>query len=95
MNRAVFVWSDRVKKIGHFKYKCIGKNKWIVINCKTDSHSHLRSEKGCFLIIKMLRDKIYPKNSYLQVSYERLEDPKAKRNRMKNEKKIKMQSLKT
>ena len=74
------------KRYGQYKYKCIGKDRWIVCNDKTGSHSHFRSEKGCYTIIKMLRSKTYPDNTYLQESYERLEDPKARRIRVKHEK---------
>ena len=49
---------------------------WIVVNCRTGTHSHFRSEYGCYLIMKFLREGIYPDNSYLQESYRRLTESK-------------------
>ena len=57
---------------------------WIVVNCKTGNHSHMRSEYGCWLIINFLLDKVFPDNTYLQESYRRLEDGKEKRQRYNN-----------
>ena len=74
---------DVSKKIKHFKYKRI-KRGWIVVNCKTGSHSHMRSEYGCCLIINFLLNREFPKNEYLQESYKRLEDSKEKKQRYKN-----------
>ena len=71
------------KRIKHFKYKKIYKG-WIVVNCKTGNHSHLRSEYGCWLIIKFLLSNTFPDNPYLQESYRRLEDGKEKRQRYNN-----------
>lgn len=57
---------------------------WIVVNCRTGTHSHFRSEYGCYLIMKFLREGIYPDNSYLQVSYDRLKLKKKKKDRYYN-----------
>ena len=71
------------KKIKHYKYKKVRKG-WIVVNCKTGNHSHLRSEYGCSLIISFLLNKEFPENEYLQESYRRLEDGKEKRQKYVN-----------
>lgn len=68
----------KCKKIKHFKYKKIRKG-WLVVNCKNGSHAHFRSEYGCYLIIKFLLEGIYPKNTYLQESWERLVGEKEKK----------------
>ena len=52
---------------------------WIVVNKISGAHSHFKSEYGCYLIIKLLKAGIYPDNSYLQVSYDRLKTPKEKK----------------
>ena len=57
---------------------------WIVVNKKTGAHSHFRSEYGCYLIMKFLNAGIYPDNSYLQASYDRLESGKQKKERYIN-----------
>ena len=57
---------------------------WIVVNKKTGAHSHFRSEYGCYLIMKFLNAGIYPDNSYLQASYDRLENGKQKKERYIN-----------
>ena len=54
---------------------------WIVVNKNTGAHSHFKSEYGCYLIMKFLNAGIYPDNSYLQVSYDRLKDSKDKKDR--------------
>ena len=71
------------KKIKHYKYKKVRKG-WIVVNCRTGTHSHMRSEYGCWLIINFLLDKVFPDNPYLQESYRRLEDGKEKRQKYVN-----------
>ena len=45
---------------------------YIVVNTKTGSHSHFRSEYGCYLIKMFIRKEIVPDNSYLRESYRRL-----------------------
>lgn len=45
---------------------------YIVINLKTNGHSHFRSLKGCYIIIKLLLKEEFPNNPYLQESYRRL-----------------------
>lgn len=72
-----------VKKVRHYKYGRIRKG-WLVVNCKTGNHSHMRSEYGCYLIIKFLLGKNFPDNPYLQESYRRLEDGKEKKQRYHN-----------
>ena len=67
----------------NYKYKKI-KHGWIVINTRTGAHSHFRSEYGCYLIMKFLREGIYPENTYLQESYRRLMNGKEKREKYKN-----------
>lgn len=61
-----------------FLYKKIRRG-WIVVNKSNGAHSHFKSEYGCNLIIKFLKERIYPENSYLQVSYDRLKTPKEKK----------------
>lgn len=73
----------------NYKHKKI-KNGWIVINCRTGAHSHFRSEYGCYLIMKFLREGIYPDNSYLQESYRRLENAKEKKRRYKNKAQLRL-----
>lgn len=73
----------KCKKIGHFKYKKIRRG-WLVVNCKTGSHSHFKSEYGCYLIIKFLLNGIYPNNVYLQESWERLKDNTERKQRYIN-----------
>ena len=60
------------------------KKGWIVVNCRTGAHSHFKNEYGCYLIMKFLKEGIYPKNSYLQESYRRLMNGKEKREKYKN-----------
>ena len=72
------LYMKNVKKIKHYKYKRV-KRGWIVVNCKTGNHSHMRSEYGCHLIINFLLNREIPKNEYLQESYRRLEDSKEKK----------------
>lgn len=36
----------------------------------------MRSKYGCYCIIKFIREKIYPDNTYLQESYRRLTEEK-------------------
>lgn len=67
-----------VKKVKHYKYGKV-RNGWLVVNCKTGSHSHTRSEYGCYLLVKFLCEGVYPENTYLQQSYERLCDTKEKK----------------
>ena len=69
--------------MNHLKTKKIRRG-WIVVNKKTGAHSHFKSEYGCYLIIKFLREGIYPDNTYLQVSYDRLENTKEKKSQYKN-----------
>ena len=45
---------------------------YIVINLKTKGHSHFRSLEGCYIIIKLLLQGEFPRNTYLQESYRRL-----------------------
>ncbi len=61
-----------------FMYKKVRRG-WIVVNKKSGAHSHFRSEYGCYLIMKFLNAGIYPENSYLQVSYDRLKNSKDKK----------------
>ena len=60
-----------------FMYKKVRRG-WIVVNKKSGAHSHFRSEYGCYLIMKFLNAGIYPENSYIQVSYDRLKNSKDK-----------------
>lgn len=60
-----------VKYINHFKILEIKKG-YIVINLKTNGHSHFRSLKGCYIIIKLLLRGEFPRNTYLQESFRRL-----------------------
>lgn len=69
----------------NYKYKKI-KRGWIVINTRTGAHSHFKSQYGCYLIMKFLKEGIYPDNEYLRESYDRLENSKDKRQRYNNEK---------
>lgn len=71
------------KKIKHFKYKKVRRG-WIVVNCKNGNHAHFRSEYGCYLIIKFLLEGVYPDNTYLQESYERLCTGKEKKQKYIN-----------
>ncbi|WP_425540018.1 hypothetical protein [Microaceticoccus formicicus] len=68
----------KCKKVKHFKYKKVRRG-WIVINCKTGCHAHFKSEYGCYLIIKFILAGVYPDNSYLQESFERLKDSKQRK----------------
>lgn len=73
----------KCKKIKHYKYKKI-KRGWLVVNCRSGNHAHFKSEYGCYLIIKFLLEGIYPDNPYLQVSWDRLQDSKEKKQRYIN-----------
>lgn len=48
------------------------KKGYIVVNLKTNGHSHFRSLEGCYIIIKLLLRGEFPQNTYLQESYRRL-----------------------
>lgn len=59
------------KQRSYYKFRRTKKG-WIVINTKTKVHAHFRSEKGCRVIIALLRKEIEPDNTYLKESYRRL-----------------------
>ncbi|GFN35362.1 hypothetical protein TXYLGN1_11490 [Tepidimicrobium xylanilyticum] len=54
--------------VSHLKTKKVRRG-WIVINTKTEKHSHFRSEYGCYLIKKFISKEIIPDNSYLRESH--------------------------
>ena len=45
---------------------------YIVVNSKTGHHTHLRSQYGCYCLIKFIREGIEPDNPYLAESKRRL-----------------------
>lgn len=57
----------------HYKKKKI-KRGWLVINCRTGRHTHVRSEYGAACLLLFLREGIQPENEYLKESMRRLED---------------------
>lgn len=45
---------------------------WIVVNRKTGNHAHMKSEYGCYCILKFIKLNIIPDNPYLKESKRRL-----------------------
>ena len=50
---------------------------WVVyrVGGSHEQHAHLRSRKGCRLLIKLIRQGILPRSQYMQVSCHRLLSP--------------------
>lgn len=71
------------KKEGKYKYGRV-KRGWIVVNCKSGNHAHFRSEFGCYLILKFIKEGIYPNNTYLRESWRRLTEEKKERQKYIN-----------
>lgn len=72
----------RNNNLKHLQVKKV-RNGWIVVNNKTNNHAHFKSSYGCYLIIKFLSHGLYPKNNYLQESYDRLKDEEKTKKKQK------------
>lgn len=57
----------------HYRKKKVRKG-WIVINCRTGAHTHVRSEYGAACLLLFLRENVKVTNEYLQESMRRLSD---------------------
>ena len=55
----------------HLKVKKIRRG-YIVVNTHTGQHTHMRSQYGCYCVIKFIQEGIEPINSYLKESVRRL-----------------------
>lgn len=50
---------------------------WVVyrVGGSHEQHAHLKSKKGCMLLIKLIRQGTLPRSEYMQVSCHRLLSP--------------------